>query len=295
MTDKKAEKKYDRTTADLGNIVNIGHVNVCITDQHLATHFYVSGLGLTRDPFLNTSARNMWINVGMSQFHLPTGAPDMLRGTTAIVVPDRAELLARLAEVRKPLEGTKFTFRESNDCVETTCPWGNRINVHTPDESRFGRIVLGIPYIEFEVRPGTAERIARLYREIMEAPAEVLENGKGRVTRVEAGDKQYLYFRETDAPEKAYDRHHFQIYIKNFSGPYRRLLERGLISLEFNEYEYRFKDVIDLDTREVLFTVEHEVRSQTHPMFARPLINRNPNQSNRDYKPGHDSISWAMA
>ena len=122
-----------------------------------------------------------------------------------------------------------------------------------------------------------------------------MENGKGKVARVEAGEKQYLYFRETDAPEKPYDRHHFQIYIKNFSGPYNRLLERGLISLEFNEYEYRFKDVIDLDTNEVLFKVEHEVRSQTHPMFARPLINRNPNQSNRDYKPGHDSISWAMA
>jgi hypothetical protein len=25
-----------------------------------------------------------------------------------------------------------------------------------------------------------------------------------------------------------------------------------------------------------LFTVEHEVRSATHPMFMRPLVNRNP-------------------
>ena len=64
---------------------------------------------------------------------------------------------------------------------------------------------------------------------------------------------------------------------------------------EFNEFEYRFNDVIDLDTREVLFTVEHEVRAQSHPMFARPLINRNPAQSNRDYKPGQDTISWAMS
>jgi hypothetical protein len=24
-------------------------------------------------------------------------------------------------------------------------------------------------------------------------------------------------------------------------------------------------------------------------------VNRNPAQSNRDYKPGHDTISWAMA
>ena len=161
-TDTMADTQYDRSTQDLGNIVNLGHVNVCITDQHLATHYYVTGLGLTRDPFLNTGARLMWINVGMSQFHLPNGQPDVLRGVTGLVVPDRAALLDRLTQVRKPLEGTKFDFRETNDCVETICPWGNRINVHAPDENRFGRIVLGMPYIEFDVRPGTADRIAAL-------------------------------------------------------------------------------------------------------------------------------------
>jgi hypothetical protein len=289
-----ADKEYDRTTQDLGNIVNLGHINVRITDQHWATHYYVTGLGLTRDPFLNTGARLMWVNVGMSQFHLPTGDPDILRGISGLVVPDRAALLDRLSQVRKPLEGTKFAFREGNDCIETVCPWGNRINVHAPDESRFGRIVLGMPYIAFDVRPGTAERIARFYREVMGALAAVVENGSGPGARVQVGEKQYWYFRETDAPEQPYDRHHAQIYISNFSGPYRRLKELGLITLEVNEHEYRFKDVIDLETREVLFTVEHEVRSQTHPMFGRPLINRNPAQSNRDYRPGHDAISWAM-
>ncbi len=287
-----ADKEYDRSSQDLGNIVNLGHVNLRITDQHLAADYYVTGLGLTRDPFLNTGARLMWVNVGISQFHLPTGEPDVLRGVTGLVVPDRAALLDRLTKIRKPLEGTKFAFRESNDCVETVCPWGNRINVHAPDQSRFGRIVLGMPYITFDVRPGTAERIARFYREVMGALVTVQKN---RAVRVQVGEKQYWDFRETDAPEKPYDRHHAQIYIANFSGPYHRLKELGLITLEVNEYEYRFKDVVDLETREVLFTVEHEVRSQTHPLYGRPLINRNPAQSNRDYKPGHDSISWAMA
>ncbi|MGZ3296677.1 MAG: hypothetical protein ACXU9D_25850, partial [Xanthobacteraceae bacterium] len=175
-----ADKQYDRATQDLGNIVNLGHVNVCITDQHLATHYYVTGLGLTRDPFLNTGARLMWINVGMSQFHLPNGQPDVLRGVTGLVVPGRAALLDRLTQLRKPLEGTKFDFRETNDCVETVCPWGNRINVHAPDESRFGRIVLGMPYIEFDVRPGTADRIAGFYRDVMGALVSVIENGSGR-------------------------------------------------------------------------------------------------------------------
>jgi hypothetical protein len=290
-----ADRQYDRTTQDLGNIVNLGHINVRITDQHWATHYYVTGLGLTRDPFLNTGARLMWVNVGMGQFHLPTGEPDVLRGVTGLVMPDRAALLERLAQVRKHLEGTKFAFRESNDCVETVCPWGNRINVHAPDEHRFGRIVLGMPYIIFDVRPDMPERIVRFYREVMGALADMVENGSGRAARVQVGEKQYWYFRETDAPEQPYDRHHAQIYISNFSGPYRRLQQLGLITQEVNDHEYRFKDVIDLDTREVLFTVEHEVRSQTHPLFGRPLVNRNPAQSNRDYKPGHDTMSWAMS
>jgi hypothetical protein len=288
------QKHYDRAAQDIGNIVNIGHVNVCITDQHLATHYYVTGLGLTRDPFLNTGAGNMWINVGMSQFHLPMGAPDLLRGVIGLVIPDRAALLKRLARVSNALKDTKFAFRESNDCVETVCPWGNRIHVHEPDEGRFGRIQLGMPYIRFDVRPGTADRIARFYREVMQAPADVAKNGSGPEARVQVGERQYFYFRETDAPEKPYDRHHAQIYIADFSGPHRRLGELGLITDETNEYEYRFKDVIDLDSREVLFTVEHETRSQTNPMYGRPLINRNPAATNTDYKPGHDSMSWAM-
>jgi hypothetical protein len=295
MAEKKPEKIYDRTAADIGNIINLGHVNVNITDQRLATHYYISGLGLTRDPFLNTGVRIMWVNVGMSQFHLPTGEPGVLRGVTGLVIPDRAALLERLNDVKKHLEGTKFSFRETNDGVETTCPWGNRITCHEPDPARFGRTALGIGYIAFDVRPGTARRIARFYREVMGAPAQVIENGKGPLAKVEVGDKQCYCFRETDAPEAPYDGHHAQIYISDFSGPYRKLVDLGLITIEFNEYEYRFNDIVDLDTREVLFTVEHEVRSQTHPMFGRPLVNRNPAQTNRDYKPGHDEISWALA
>jgi hypothetical protein len=222
------------------------------------------------------------------------GTPEILRGVTGLVVPDRRALLDRLARVRKALAGTKFDFRESNDCVETVCPWGNRIHVHTPDPERFGRIQLGMTYVRFEVRPGTAARIARFYREVLHAPADVLKNGAGPEVRVQVGEKQYFYFRETDAPERLYDGHHVQIYIADFSGPHRRLNELGLITEESDDYQYRFNDLIDLDSREVLFTVEHETRSQTNPMYGRPLVNRNPAQTNTDYKPGHDSLPWAL-
>jgi len=58
--------QFDRTAEDLGNIVALEHVNVLVPDQGLATLFYVSGLGLTRDPYMMTSTDNMWVNVGRS-------------------------------------------------------------------------------------------------------------------------------------------------------------------------------------------------------------------------------------
>ena len=91
-----------------------------------------------------------------------------------------------------------------------------------------------------------------------------------------------------------FDGHHVQIYITDFSGPYRRLRERGLISQEDNQYQYRFRDIVDLDGGRHLFTVEHEVRSATHPMFMRPLVNRNPAETNRTYAPGHEQWAYAM-
>jgi hypothetical protein len=31
-----------------------------------------------------------------------------------------------------------------------------------------------------------------------------------------------------------------------------------------------------------------------HPMYARPLVNRNPAQSNRSYAPGYEALSWSL-
>jgi hypothetical protein len=45
--------------------------------------FYVTGLGLTRDPYLMVADSNMWINAGRSQFHLPTGSRRCCEATPA--------------------------------------------------------------------------------------------------------------------------------------------------------------------------------------------------------------------
>ncbi|MDA9510288.1 hypothetical protein XI09_37710 [Bradyrhizobium sp. CCBAU 11386] len=286
-------QQFDRSAEDLGNAIHFEHVNIQVPDQRLATLFYVTGLGLTRDPYLMVSDTNMWINVGRSQFHLPSGRPQVLRGHTSLVIEGREALLARLASVARKLEGTAFTFAEHNDHVEAVCPWGNRMRVHEPDATRFGRITLGIPYVEFEVPVGTAPAICAFYPGIMGMPAE-LRNGDGTVAAVKTGRDQHLLFRETDRPQPDYDGHHVQMYITDFSGPYRKLLARDLISREDNQYQYRFCDIVDLDNGKKLFTVEHEVRSATHPMFMRPMVNRNPAVTNRNYAFDHDQTSWAM-
>jgi hypothetical protein len=287
------QKTFDRAAEDLGNSVHLEHVNVTIPDQRLASLFYGAGLGLTRDPYLQVDDTNMWMNVGRSQFHLPTGKPQVLRGKTGIVIEGRDDLLKRLAMVKPKLADTKFGFREHNDYVEANCPWGNTIRLHEPDAARFGRVALGIPYVEFDVPAGTAKGIAKFYREMIDTPAEVV-NGDGTTAKVTVGKNQHLLFRETDKPIPDYDEHHVQIYVVNFSGPHRRLGERGLVNREDNQYQYRFRDIVDLDSGKLLFTIEHEVRSLTHPMCLRPLVNRNPAQTARNYANGYDQVSWAM-
>src|SRR5688572_13950416 len=161
-----ADERYDRTTQDVGNIVALEHVNVKIPDQQQATLFYVTGLGLTRDPYLMTGLENMWVNAGRNQIHLLHNAKaQVVRGHIGLVLPERASLLKRLASVKERLAGTHFAFTEHEGYVEAICPWGNRIRCYEPDLQRFGRIVLGIPYVEFNVPLGNADGIARFYKQ----------------------------------------------------------------------------------------------------------------------------------
>lgn len=275
---------FDRAAEDVGNIVKLEHVNITIPDQRLATIFYMSGLGLTRDPYLMTGIDNMWVNVGESQFHLPTGEPQVVRGCIGLVVPDLDALAARLRNVESLLAGTRFAWSAHRDHVDTVCPWGNRIRCHAP-EARFGARTLGMPYIEFEVPQGSAQAIADFYREMIGAPAKV----EARTATVTAGAEQSLRFRETAAAPPPYDGHHMQIYFADFSGPYQRLLARDLVTMETDQHEYRFIDIVDREGK-VQFAIEHECRSLRHPLFGRPLVNRNPAQTNRGYIPGQDAF-----
>jgi catechol 2,3-dioxygenase-like lactoylglutathione lyase family enzyme len=268
------ETRFNRATQDVGNIVEFGHVNLRVPDQQQALIFYVMGLGLTRDPYLRTGIDNAWINIGCCQFHLPTGPAQVLRGVTGLVMPSLDALMARLTSVQPLLKETKFAFVRGDDGVDVTCPWGSRVRVHAPDAARFGAMTLGMPYVEIDAAPGTTPGIARFYTDIFNAVTRTGEDAAGRFVRITTGPAQSLIYRETMRELPPYDGHHVQIAVADFSGVHRRLLDRGLITEESNPSQYRFQDITDLDTGNVLATLEHEVRSMRHPLFARVLVNR---------------------
>ena len=288
--------QWDRRTGDLGNSIEFGHLNLTVPSQLPATAFYVSGLGLTRDPYLMTGIDNMWVNLPNAQFHLPRGAAQVLRGHTGLVVPDLKELLWRLDRVKGELAGTKFRWEDHGAHVDAWCPWGNHFRLFGPDEGRFGRTYCALPYVQLDVPRGTAAGIARFYQDLLNMPAKVEDAEGAPAARVQASATVDMIFRETDQEQPPFDGHHVQITLVDFSGPHGKLLERGLITQESNEHQYRFVDIVDLDSGKLLFKLEHEVRSMKNPLYARSWYYtvRNPSINNRNFVPGREAMVAAF-
>ena len=101
---------------------------------------------------------------------------------------------------------------------------------------------------------------------------------------VRVGYNQQIAF--TEAIEgvslEPYDGHHIAVYVNNFVESYYRLSEDELVwnnprfpqfkydtiddALEHNEF--RFLYIVDVDTNEKIFEIEHELRSLSHPSFS---------------------------
>ena len=181
-----------------------------------------------------------------------------------------------------------FSWQLKPDYVAVTGPWGNRFRCHAPS-ARFGDMRLGMAYVALDVAPGSAAGIARFYRECLDAPATVSD--EGTTATISIGRNQQLLFIETDAEIVPYDGHHIAIYLAQFSAAHAQLKSRGLITEESNEHQYRFQEIVDPSSGVALFTIEHEVRSLKHPMYQRQLANRNSGQSIFDYHRGRDRFS----
>jgi len=263
------------------------HVNLTVPDQGLAALFYVTGLGFTRDPYIDFGTFNMWVNAGEQQFHLPKAKAQIFRGHIAIVLPDLDDLKKRFKFIAKPMADTLFAWEERDDYIAVTCPWGNQIRAY--GAGKFSNMDLGIPYIDMQVPPDTTPGIARFYEQVMGCSV-VYEEAK---VRVQMGYNQELIFSETDEVIADYDGHHIAVYVSNFSGPHKYLAERQLISEESDQHQYRFQYIVDPQTGTILTELEHEVRSMSHAMRGRPLVNRNPAVNFFTYKKGNERFSTA--
>ncbi len=273
----------DRSTQDVGNILGLEHVNLVVPDRELAERFYVSGLGLTRDPYVDLGLfGTTWVNLGAQQFHLVLGdEPQRLRGVIGLVVPDPDTVARRVERLagQPALADTELACRPAVDGragFDVTGPWGNRFRIHGPGE--IDGIDVGVAYVRLEVGVGAAAGIGGFYREVFGAPTHV-ETGDGNPRAVvTVGRHQHLIFAESDSDPAAYDGHHVAVYLHNFSGPYHWLRSRDLITRDRDTHEYRFQQIVDPVSGTECFELEHEVRSMFHPMFGRHLVNRNPAQ-----------------
>ncbi len=272
--------RFNRKAEDIGNIISLEHVNLTVPDQTLATWFYVSGLGLTRDPFVDFGSYNVWINAGREQFHLPTGQPQVLRGEISLVVPDLDQLERRLGRIQQPLKGTQFAFKRNKANILVHCPWGNNIRCQQETPGRR----LGIQALEFKVEPEKLLGIERFYDVVFRVPT---KRTASRLSVTVGLNQQLIFAASKKVP--AYDGHHIAIYCPDFSGPYSRIKQRGLISEESDQHQYRFNQIFDPKNGKLLYELEHEVRSLHHPMYNRHLTNRNPAQTFTNYFPGRDN------
>jgi hypothetical protein len=160
-----------------------------------------------------------------------------------------------------------------------------------PGEKSVG---VGMGYVDFLVSgtPGTAAAIGEFYRHYFDAETyltPVIEPDVCAAQQrfqciVKLGSYQSLRFSEarSDQTVPDYDGHHICIFISEFaevyqrmeSSPYSNLLwinPRFLRTASRNldealaQHEFRFKDIINIDTGEAIYEIEHEVRSLGHP------------------------------
>ena len=165
----------------------------------------------------------------------------------------------------------------------------------------------GMDYIEFFVHVTiedagtTIESISRFYDFFFDVPTTVVNDGRSNIAIIGFGKiddngraEQSLLFREVvvDDP-KLYQivnsdqlgtGHHIAIYVGCSDDDYKvaasNCVDGGLlwVNPQFDDRvldveaamdakQFRFKNIIDIDTGETLYVLEHEIRSISHPLF----------------------------
>jgi predicted enzyme related to lactoylglutathione lyase len=150
----------------------------------------------------------------------------------------------------------------------------------------------GISYVEFYTPKNIVTRIAEFYECVFDATTSVImdpmTNEKvaiiafGNIDPETGQSSQTLLFRETDKVDiPKYDGHHIALYVgenaADFEQAFKNVVDAGVlwINPRFSDKvmnlntakkwkQFRFKDIVDLETGTPIFELEHECRSREH-------------------------------
>lgn len=171
--------------------------------------------------------------------------------------------------------------------------WGQDV-VATYGRTDSSTCCSGIEYVEFKCPRGTAEKIALFYDSVLDATTSVFEDTSSKVAVIAFGNvnaqglaDQSLLFRETDQEIPPYDGHHVAMYVgesvADFEQAFKNADLAGVVWVNprfsdkantlqgaKNWQQFRFKDIVDMDTGEKIFELEHEMRSLGHDSWLGP-------------------------
>mmetsp|Transcript_5345 Transcript_5345/g.10196 ORF Transcript_5345/g.10196 Transcript_5345/m.10196 type:complete len:486 (-) Transcript_5345:1184-2641(-) len=149
----------------------------------------------------------------------------------------------------------------------------------------------GISYVEFLVPRNTADKISEFYNCVFDATTTVYHDAStgndvaiaafGSIDAKTGKSSQSLLFRETDQEIPPYDGHHIALYVGNNQADFEQAFKNAeeaqvvWVNPRFSDKatnlntakkwkQFRFKNIIDLETGKMIFELEHEVRSIEH-------------------------------
>lgn len=149
-----------------------------------------------------------------------------------------------------------------------------------------------IDYVEFYCPKGAASKIAEFYESVLDATTYSFEIGDGlSIAIIAVGNvdelgraDQSILFRETTEQIPDYDGHHIALYVGESGADFEQAFKNAQLanvvwcnprfqdqadSLEEarKEQQFRFKDIVDMETGERIMELEHEMRSINHPAW----------------------------
>eukprot|EP01059_Diplonema_ambulator_P035793 TRINITY_DN858_c1_g1_i2.p1 TRINITY_DN858_c1_g1~~TRINITY_DN858_c1_g1_i2.p1 ORF type:complete len:269 (+),score=62.17 TRINITY_DN858_c1_g1_i2:62-868(+) len=265
------------------SLVLFEHVNIGVRSDHEAMVF-CDMLGCVKAD--KSIGNTLHMNCGaVTQFHLPVSEGQDWRGVVEVGYGTEQECVSVLERAKemgydvedgvvKGLGGTDIKIVVGDDCEAVMDRGIRKGAVIGP-----GRPI-GIVGCTIDAPPGSAQKIARFYRNLFNFQ---VHTPTPTVCTIPCGplNTQHITFTETPCP-RPYSGEHLCIYISNLIPAYRNCAKQGIIWVNprfihieaartedeaMATHGFRIINIVDLETKEVLMELEHEVRGPGHKAF----------------------------